>query len=247
MQIIEVKNLSYSIKTNVILDNISFNIDAGDYVGLVGPNGGGKTTLLKILVGLIKPNSGEIKILGKDMREFKNNSVIGYVPQRVIQEGGNFPVTVYEIVESGLLNNKSFFQKISETDKELVSHALKIAGIEHLSNTLIANLSGGQKQRVFVARAIVGNPKLLILDEPFTGVDINAQRDFYEFLKKLNLELNLTILFVSHDIDVISDEAKSIICLNKNLFCLDSPTKLHESNMIEQIYGKKITHIHHNH
>lgn len=247
MPIIEAKNLNFSYGTNVILNNISFSIDEGDYVGIVGPNGGGKSTLLKIFVGLLKLNSGSLTILNQPINTFTNKFLVGYVPQHASQETDNFPATVYEIVESGLLGKKKLFQGTNKNDHVLITNALKIAGIQELANSLISRLSGGQKQRVYVARALVSQPKILILDEPFTGVDINTQKDFYAFLKKINVEQKLTIIFVSHDIDVISDEVKSVLCLNRNLLCLSSPHMLHEPNVIEEIYGKKITHIHHSH
>jgi zinc transport system ATP-binding protein len=247
MSIIEAKNLSFSYGANVVLDNISFSIEAGDYVGIVGPNGGGKSTLLKILVGLLMPQSGSLQIEGVESLNYKKRFEIGYVPQRAAQDSANFPATVYEIVESGRLATKGLFNFLNSTDKLAIHNVMEVAGIKNLEDNLISSLSGGQKQRVYVARALASQPKILILDEPFTGVDINAQKDFYGFLKKLNESHGLTIIFVSHDIDVITDEVKSVLCLNKNLLCLNSPNMLHEANIIEEIYGKKITHIHHNH
>lgn len=245
--LIEVKNISFNYGNNVILDDVSFNIDKGDYVGILGPNGGGKSTLLKILIGLLKPQSGSVSILGVPIADFKNNGRIGYVPQRIAQDTANFPATVYEIVESGRIAAKGLFGGVSSEDREKIKKALFVAGIEGLKDQLIANLSGGQRQRVYVARSLANEPKILILDEPFTGVDIGAQKDFYAFLKELNQAKGLTIIFVSHDIDVISKEIKSVICLNRRLVCFGLPEILHKHNIIEDLYGKKITHIHHSH
>lgn len=243
--IIQVKNLNFSYGNNVVLENVSFEVEAGDYVGIVGPNGGGKTTLLKILVGLLEPQSGSITIEGRPLQTFREKSSIGYVPQRVAEGSVSFPATVGEVVESGRVPKKSWFSAINGQDRQAIEKALNIAGIENLKNKLLGSLSGGQRQRVYVARALASEPKVLILDEPFVGVDVTTQRDFYSFLKELNQTQGLTIIFVSHDVDIITEEVKSILCLNKGLLCLDSPAQLHEPNVLENLYGKRITHIHH--
>lgn len=243
--LIEVKDVSFAYNGNTVLEHVSFNIEPGDYVGIVGPNGGGKTTLLKLLVGLLPPQSGSIKISGVPIEQFQNKFQIGYVPQRSGQENITFPATVYEVVESGLTAKASIFGGLTASDKQAIDKALTIADIKELKDKLIGKLSGGQRQRVYVARALAAEPKILILDEPFVGIDVAAQKDFYAFLKKLNQAQNLTIVFVSHDIDMITEEVKSILCLNKGLFCLDKPELLHQGNIIENLYGKKITHIHH--
>ncbi len=242
---IEVSNLNFSYNNISVLENISFAVQKGDYVGIIGPNGGGKTTLLKILVGLLKPQSGSIKIFGTDLQSLKHRSEIGYVPQRVAQESVAFPATVYEIVESGLIAKKGLTGDITETDKKAIDRALEMANISNLKNRLMSSLSGGQRQRVYVTRALASDPKILILDEPFTGVDIVSQKDFYSFLKDLNTKNHLTILFVSHDIDAITAEIKTVLCLNRGLFCYGAKELIHEGNTIEELYGKNITHIHH--
>lgn len=244
---IEAENVSFTYNSNVVLDSVSFTIDKGDYVGIIGPNGGGKTTLLKILVGLLTPQSGEVRIDGIPVAEFKNKSHIGYVPQRIAQESVSFPATVYEVVESGRVGKKGLFGRLGEEDMENINQALQVAHIENLKDKLMGNLSGGQRQRVHVARALASQPEVLILDEPFVGIDITAQEDFYAFLKDLNNNRNLTIIFVSHDINVITEEVKSVLCLNRGLLCLDSPAVLHEPHIIKNLYGKRITHIHHSH
>ncbi len=245
--IIEAKDVSFAYNGNTVLERVSFNIEQGDYVGIVGPNGGGKTTLLKILVGLLEAQSGSVKISGTPIGQFQNKFQIGYVPQRSGQENIAFPATVYEVVESGLTPKARWFGRTTNQDRQAIDKALAIARIEELKDKLIGNLSGGQRQRVYVARALATEPKILILDEPFVGIDVAAQKDFYAFLKQLNQEQNLTIVFVSHDIDMITEEVKSILCLNRGLFFLDRPELLHEGNIIENLYGKKITHIHHTH
>lgn len=245
--LIEVKDVSFAYNGNTVLDHVSFTVGKGDYVGIVGPNGGGKTTLLKILVGLLTAQSGTVKILGMPIDSFRNKFEVGYVPQRVAQDSVSFPATVYEVVESGRIIKNSLFGKLGNEDYRAIEKALKIAHIEDLQNKLMSSLSGGQRQRVYVARALASEPKILILDEPFVGIDVTTQKDFYAFLKELNQNQELTIIFVSHDIDVITDEVKSILCLNRGLLCIGAPSMLHEPNVIENLYGKRITHIHHSH
>ena len=243
--VIEAKNLSFSYNSTVVLENISFAIEKGDYVGIIGPNGGGKTTMLKILVGLLKPNSGSLTILGTDSQQLKNRSEIGYVPQRVSQDNASFPATVYEVVESGLVAKKGLFGGITAADKAAIDKALQRANIADLKYRLMSSLSGGQRQRVYVTRALASDPKILVLDEPFTGVDTASQKDFYNILQDLNTKEHITILFVSHDIDTITKEIKSVLCLNRGLFCFGNKDIMHQENTIEKIYGKEITHIHH--
>lgn len=243
--IIQVSDVSFGFGHNNVLDNISFTIKKGSYVGIIGPNGGGKTTLLKLLLGLIKPQHGTIKIFGVDIDSFKNKFEIGYVPQRASQENYNFPATVYEIVASGITPTKKILQPFTQEDIKAINKAMEIAQVTKLKDKLISNLSGGERQRVYVSRALVANPKILLLDEPFVGVDIASQADFYHFLKELNEKHGLTILFVSHDVDVISREAKEILCLNRRLVCQGNPRDILGQNLIETLYGKKIIHIHH--
>jgi zinc transport system ATP-binding protein len=242
--LIEVRDLGFAYEQNLVLENVSFSIDAGEYVGIVGPNGGGKTTLLKILVGLLVPTSGSVLIAGAAPTSTKNQAAIGYVPQRISQDQAAFPATVYEVVESGRTVKKGLFGRFNAQDRHAIDQALEIAGITNLKTRLMSSLSGGQRQRVYVARALASEPKLLILDEPFVGVDVTTQQEFYAFLKEINQTRKLTILFVSHDIDAIAEEVKSILCLNRGLLCSGVPSLLHEPHVIDHVYGKKITHIH---
>ncbi len=242
--LIEVKDLGFSYGGNTVLENVSFSIDAGDYIGIVGPNGGGKTTLLKLLVGLLPLQIGSIEIHGIPVADFKNRSKIGYVPQRIAQEAVSFPATVTEIVESGRIPSKGLIAALDEKDREAIKRAMDIAHIADLKDRLMSSLSGGQRQRVYVARALASEPEMLILDEPFVGVDIATQRNFYAFLKELNEQRQLTILFVSHDIDVVAEEAKSILCLNRGMLCFGSSELLHDKHVMDALYHKPVTHLH---
>lgn len=245
--IIELHNVSFQYNDTVVLNNLSFKIHKGDYVGLLGPNGGGKTTLLKLILGLLKPSSGTIHFLGETLDRSKQRALIGYVPQRIAQGDLSFPATVEEIVASGRTPRIGLFKKFTKNDHVLVHGALEIAGIVHYKKRLIGQLSGGERQRVFIARALASEPQILILDEPSTGVDLPSQEKFYGFLKELNEKHGITIIFVSHDIDVIANESHSVLCLNRELVCHVSPEEFIKEEYLEKLYGKKIHFLAHQH
>lgn len=244
---ISFKNVNFSYGDMLVLDDISFSIERGDYVGILGPNGSGKTTLLKMVLGLLHPDSGEIKVFNQDVRTFKQHSWIGYVPQRITTGDWRFPATVNEVVESGRTALIGPLRRFKKSDANACKKAMDIAGVAHLGKRLIGELSGGQRQRVFIARALAAEPQLLILDEPTVGVDIGAQEDFYAFIKELNNVHDITILFVSHDIDVAVHEAKTILCLNKALVCHVASHDFISKDYLEKLYGKKGKYILHGH
>ena len=244
---IEINDLSFRYNVHAVLDNISFRIEAGNYVGIIGPNGGGKTTLLRLLLGLLKPQTGIIKIFGTEIQQYQHRYELGYVPQHVSQDNINLPASVYEIVESGRTARLGLFARPGKADIHAINKALEIARVAEFRKSMMSELSGGQRQRVYVARALAAEPKVLFLDEPFIGIDLAAQEDFYAFLRELNETQGLTILFVSHDVDIISAEVKELLCLNRRLVCQGKPHELIEEHMIEKLYGKTITHIHHEH
>ncbi len=244
---IEVKNLNFKYGENQVLQNISFAVQNGEYLGIIGPNGGGKTTLLKIILGLLKPTSGKIFILGKDSNQCKEKASIGYVPQRSTQGDFSFPATVEEVVKSGRTPRIGTFKKFQISDYAAVAKAMEITGVTKNKNRLIGSLSGGERQKVFIARALAGDPKILVLDEPTVAVDIGAQEKFYNFLSDLNKKLKLTILFVSHDIDVVAKEVDSVLCLNKTVVCHGSPRDFIKEEYLEKLYGRKVKSMLHEH
>lgn len=244
---LELKNISYKYNGNPVLENISFVVQKGDYLGVIGPNGGGKTTLIKIILGLLKPDTGHIHLFGKNINNFRDRWQIGYVPQKSSQTGLFFPATVEEIVKSGRIARIGLFKKFSTEDYAAVAKAMEITTITQYKNRLVSHLSGGERQKIFIARALAGEPKILILDEPTVAVDVAAQEKFYNFLSDLNKRLGLTIIFVTHDIDVITREAKTILCLNRNLVCHGCPGDFTIDEYLEKLYGKKVKHITHEH
>jgi len=217
MSIIGVRGLEYHIGDQKILKDINIEVNQGEYIALLGPNGGGKSTLVKLILGLIKPTSGEIEIFGKRQKEFKEWYKIGYVPQNVSLFDNNFPLSVYETVALGLASQKPWFSMLSRRDRERIEESMSSASIIDLRDKNLSDLSGGQRQRVMIARALVSQPEVLILDEPSTGVDITTQHKFYQFLKKLNLEKRLTIIFITHDLGVIADDVTHVLAVNQNL------------------------------
>ncbi len=244
---IELDNVNYSFNDHTVLEYISFTVRTGEYLGIIGPNGGGKTTLLRIMLGLLEPDTGSVSMFGQTLEDFKARHLLGYVPQRAAHEEFYFPASVEEVVKSGRTAKMGLFKRYNSEDRQAVEHAMEIADVARYRKRLIGELSGGERQRVFIARALAGEPKVLILDEPVVGVDIGAKDKFYAFLKHLNKDLKITILFVSHDVGAIAQEVTDILCLNRRLICHGSPHDYIKEEFLEQVYGNKVTSIFHNH
>ena len=245
--IIEVEDISFSYNENEnVLHDITLAIHQGDYIGLVGPNGAGKTTLLKIMLNLLTPTKGIVKLFGSDIRVFKDWHKIGYVPQKALNFDVNFPISVYETVIMGRYSKK-LFKPTTLEDKKEVEGALRQAGMWEYKDRLIGELSGGQQQRVFIARALVNHPEVIFLDEPTTGVDSKMQDEFYELLQKLNKELGITLVLVSHDIERMTKEVMHIACVDKTLTCHVSPEEYLSASESLNIHGENVKIITHHH
>ncbi|MEI6140763.1 MAG: ATP-binding cassette domain-containing protein [Mariniphaga sp.] len=210
--LVQIHNLSVGYGQNLILQNVSLSIRQFDFIGVIGPNGGGKTTLLKALLGLLLPFSGEI-IFDESMTE-GNSHRIGYLPQ-INNIDRKFPVTVFDVVRSGLMSRKRLTGRYSLEENDRANNLMTEMGIYNIRSKAIGELSGGQIQRALLCRALVNNPKLLVLDEPNTYVDNRFERELYEKLKMLNEKL--AILLVSHDLGTISTYVKSYACVNGSL------------------------------
>lgn len=245
--IIEVKNISFSYGDVEVLKNITLDIHEGDYISLIGPNGGGKTTLLKIMLGLITPQQGEVKLFGKDIKVFKDWSKFGYVPQKAINFDPLFPVTVREVVAMGRYGKKGLFKWLNQKDQEIINQALSHVEMSDHANRLIGNLSSGQQQRVFIARALASQPEVIFLDEPTVGVDVKNQEDFYTLLTHLNSDLNITLILISHDVDVVSHQVTELACLNQTLIYHGEPKKFMKGHYLEKLYGENARFVNHNH
>jgi zinc transport system ATP-binding protein len=200
--VISARNLEYKYDLTTVIQDLTIDIKQRDFVGIIGSNGAGKTTLLKTIVGLLKPTAGELRLFGTPIREFKEWSRIGYVPQKNALNP-LFPATVKEVVLSGLYNKSRMWQRITAADRQKCEDALNSLQIADLANQRIGKLSGGQQQRVFLARALIGNPELLILDEPMIGIDAQTQQSFFSMLRHMHAHHNITFLMVSHDVEMI--------------------------------------------
>lgn len=212
-KILEVKNLYFRYKDDFVLEDVSFSLDREEFFGIIGPNGSGKSTLLKLIVGILKPTNGEIKVY---------TDKISYIPQRIASMYHFFPATVEEIVALGRLSD-GIVRRFTEKDKELIDQALELVGLKEFKDRKVSELSGGQQQRVHIARAIVSNPELLILDEPTTGVDVANQEKFYKLLDYLNKNMHITIVIVSHDISSVASEVSTMAYLDKRLHFIGKP------------------------
>ncbi len=213
--IIEVKNVSFSYNHEKVLENINLTVHQGDYLGIVGPNGGGKTTLLKLILGLLKPTSWTITT---------SAFPIGYVAQKATNFDVNFPITVREVVAQGRLAGHGLIYRFTNEDNAMIDKAIKTVDLFDYKDKLIGELSGGQQQRVFIARALAGpHPHVIFLDEPTAGVDAASQQKFYAFLKKLNRDLGMTLVLISHDVDIISNEVSHVAYVNQTLIYYADP------------------------
>lgn len=198
-EVYRLENISFSYEKQVVLKNINMTINSGDFVGIVGENGGGKTTLLRILTGELKPDSGDLYFMGSKGFNKDNLSKIGYVPQINPATKLSFPVSCMEMVSLGLYADSfpKFF--LTEEEKKKASYTLKHLSIENLASANYHELSGGQKQRVLIAKALVNNPEILILDEPTVGIDFENKLQFYNIMDHMNKVHNITIIIVTHE------------------------------------------------
>lgn len=195
------------------LEGVSLSIEQNDFLGIIGPNGGGKTTLLKAILGLIMPSRGKVSVLGKPPQRSRNN--IGYVPQHNLFDR-DFPISVWDVVLMGRYGKAGLARRYSEEDRRTALEVLRTVGMLDYKNRQIGKLSGGEQQRVFIARALVSEPRLLLLDEPTASVDPAMQTEFYKLLEKL--KQRMAIVLVSHDISAVSIYVDKIACLNRQLF-----------------------------
>lgn len=247
--VIELDNISYAYDEKQVLQNIDLSIEKGRFLGLVGPNGGGKTTLIKIILGLIKPDAGTIKLLGQPIEKFHDWNRIGFVSQKANSFNKGFPATVYEVVSMGLTAKLGYFKFMKKADTEKVLQTIKLVGMGDFINRNIGDLSGGQQQRVFIARALVSDPELLILDEPTVGLDYKYAEEFYALLHQLNKEKGLSLLLVTHDTGVMTKYATKVACLNRTLHFHGASVDYSElsAHDLSEIYGHPVKVVVHDH
>lgn len=239
--IISIKNMWAGYESDMVLEDVSFEMFPRDYVGLIGPNGGGKTTLIRVILGLLKPDRGSISVMGEDPK--KGRSQIGYVSQFQVEDK-HFPISVWDVVSMGRLQRHLFKNlRLTTEDKEAIEQALLETGMLDFRKQSMNELSGGQRQRVFISRALVTQPKLLLLDEPTSSVDSRSSNQLYDLLAELNE--HLAILLISHDLTAISTYVKTVGCVNRHL--VYEGTKEITSEMLETAYECPVDLIAHGH
>jgi zinc transport system ATP-binding protein len=236
--IISIRDLWVYRDAQIVLEDINLDLDSSDFLGLIGPNGGGKSTLLKVVLGLIKPNRGSIKVFGQDPVSARKN--VGYMPQKTIFDKG-FPLTAQDVVLMGRYSRAGLMKRYQSEDRQAALQALQAVGMRDRAEKQIGLLSGGEQQRVFVARSLVGEPRLLLLDEPTTGIDAAQQSEFYELLSRLSQ--NMAIILVSHDLTAVSKYVNKIACLNQRLYYHGTKELTNED--IEKAYGCPVDMIAH--
>ncbi len=238
--IINLDNVSFSYTNIPVVRDINLAVSEGEFLGVIGPNAGGKSTLLKLILGLIQPDKGNIKVFGKSPG--KGRSRIGYVPQYPAF-ARDFPINVLDAVLMGRLGETRWYGGYAQEDKDIAMNSLKAVEIDNICNQTIDSLSGGQLQRVLIARALASRPDILILDEPTANIDVRAEEDIFALLKQYND--HMTIIVVSHDIGFISGYVDRVACLNQTLLC--HTTGEISGKTIEELYGAPVKMIQHAH
>jgi ABC-type Mn2+/Zn2+ transport system ATPase subunit len=234
---LNVENLCVKINNNHLIENITFSVEEGSIVAIIGPNGAGKTTLIKAILGLIPCAAGSVSLFGQ---KYKNNNPhikVGYVPQKL-----NFdrttPLTVSELLSFTVPPAFSLPFYKTKQKREYIEKLLETTGVKTLAGRSIGALSGGELQRVMIAKAIVNNPKILFLDEPASGVDIEGQERFYDLIWRLNKERGITIILISHDLNIVYRFADNVLCLNRKLICTGKPAEALTDKVIRNVYGE---------
>jgi zinc transport system ATP-binding protein len=245
--VLQVSDLYVSRSNSVVIENASFTINKGDYVGIVGPNGGGKTTLLLSILNLIPRNQGKILFFGQEIESFSSWEKVAYVSQNAVNFDSHFPLTVRELVALGRVNRRNLGRNLKHSDWNSVDEVLDFMGISEIADKRIGQLSGGQKQRVFVAKALVRNPEIILLDEPIVGVDAKTQEKFYKKLSDLNLKKNITILLVTHDLTAVFCRMSKVICMNQSVNVAEITEDVNPEEVLRKAYGEHFHFVFHNH
>ncbi|GGF24733.1 zinc ABC transporter ATP-binding protein [Halobacillus andaensis] len=248
-KIIEMEQVSFKYEKEWVVERVDLTIEQGQFLGLVGPNGSGKSTLIKLMLGINKPDRGAVKLFGQSIKNFNQWQEIGFVSQKANSFNSGFPATVLEVVKTGLVSRIGTFKFFNRKHKEKAIEALKTVEMEEYANSNIGELSGGQQQRVFIARALVSDPSLLILDEPTVGVDAKHVTAFYDLLRKLNQEKGISLLMVTHDIGTITEHATHVVCMNKTVHFHGASEEYKEfdNEDLNRLYGHSVQQLTHNH
>ncbi len=246
--IITANKIWFKYDQEYVLKDATLQINRGDYMGIIGPNGSSKSTLIKLILGMLTPQNGEITLFGQSQQRFKDWQRIGYVAQKANAFNTSFPATVKEVVAANLFSKVGLFKPIKKSHLKAVDEALDVVGMKALKDRLIGQLSGGQQQKVFIARALVSQPEVIFLDEPTVGIDAASQIEFYELLDHLNKVHQKTIVMVSHDIGVITEKVSRIACLaDATIVSHDACCAVPAVTFLEEVYGDHMKLMLHNH
>jgi zinc transport system ATP-binding protein len=240
---LSIKNLCAGYHGTQALKDVSFSVNPGDYIGICGPNGSGKSTLVKVILGLLTPDSGEVSLLGTPQASFKDWQRIGYLPQGLQFFNPHFPATVNEVVRLGRLAGKGFPKRFGREDALAVERTMEWMGISHIGGSMIGELSGGLRQRVLLARALVNEPLLLVLDEPTTALDPETRESFYELIFEMNREKKATVLLVTHDTATIGKYASHLLYLDKEVVFYGSFDDFCNSEEMTGFFGEHGQHL----
>lgn len=245
--VVKLQDIWFSYDGNLALKDVNLEIEQGEFLGLIGPNGSGKTTLIKVVLGLVIPDRGTVEVFGRPPNKLgPERRLIGYVPQKS-QAEWNFPVSVFDVVMMGRYGQIGLFKRPSRADRAIVTQALEDVQMQDFARRQLAQLSGGQQQRVMIARALASQPRLLLLDEPASGVDIHGEEQFYSLLVNLKKERDLTIVVVTHDIAVVSSYVEKLACLNQSLYSHAAPAEVLTAGNLQKVYGCEVELLAHGH
>jgi zinc transport system ATP-binding protein len=237
MPVIDIKQASYAYSSStLVLDNVNFKVREGEFLGLIGPNGGGKTTLLKLLLGIFRPLSGSVAVLGRDAHTLgRDRRLLGYVPQDT-SVPRQFPATAFDVALMGTYASLGLFKRPGKSERSAALEALEHVGLKGFEDQPAGTLSGGQQQRLSIARALVARPKLLLLDEPTSGLDTGGQAQLFAMLKELRARYELTVVMVSHDVTALAHYANQLACLNRTLHWHDRSELISEA-VLRKVYA----------
>ncbi len=226
----------FSYYTESVVRDINFSITLGEFAAILGPNGSGKTTLMKLALGLLKPSSGRVMLFGEPAYRFKDWHRVGYVPQRTRATESRFPASVREVVKFGAYAGFDPLALFRRRDNELIDRAMELAGVQAFAERRVSDLSVGQQQRVLIARSLVRQPDLLVLDEPVAGIDVAGEEHFHSIVRGLNRELGITIVMISHDIGAVMREATTCACINRDIL-FHGPVHQLDARALSGLYG----------
>ncbi|MCW4017224.1 MAG: metal ABC transporter ATP-binding protein [Candidatus Bathyarchaeota archaeon] len=245
--ILEAKDVEVARNGELVLQGASFSINKGDYVGIVGPNGGGKTTLILALLNFLPKTKGSIRLFGTDIDKFSSWEKVAYISQQATGFDKQFPLTVKELVSLGCIRKGNIGRRFKPEDWTAVDESIRFMGLTDVADRRIGQLSGGQKQRVFVAKALARNPEIIFLDEPIVGVDSTTQEKFFKKLSDLNTKKKTTILLVTHDLTSVFCRMSKVMCVNKKVEVAQITDVLDPNSLLKRAYGDHFHFVFHKH